>query len=146
MKPEERCEFCGHFLGAHSTDYCWNSTKDEEGRSIMCRCPGWCPSPGEAPSPPPPTVHELKVWPQFFRPLVTGERTFELRLDDRGYQAGDVLVLREWDPTTKRFPGYSVARRVIHVQRLHDLGFPRWVGLSLEPRRHRAVCGEAPSP
>jgi hypothetical protein len=40
--------------------------------------------------------HELKCWPEFFQALVTGEKTFELRKDDRGYRYGDVLWLREW--------------------------------------------------
>jgi Domain of unknown function (DUF3850) len=42
--------------------------------------------------------HELKTWPEFFARLVSGEKTFDVRKDDRGYQAGDVLVLREYDP------------------------------------------------
>jgi hypothetical protein len=43
--------------------------------------------------------HVLKTWPEFLERIVTGEKTFEVRLDDRGYQAGDTLVLREYDPT-----------------------------------------------
>lgn len=43
-------------------------------------------------------VHELKVWPLYYARLADGSKTFEVRKDDRGYQAGDVLVLREWDP------------------------------------------------
>lgn len=27
-----------------------------------------------------------------------GRKRFEYRLDDRGFEVGDVLVLREWDP------------------------------------------------
>jgi hypothetical protein len=42
------------------------------------------------------TVHELKSWPEFFSAIETGEKTFELRRNDRNYQVGDVLVLREW--------------------------------------------------
>jgi hypothetical protein len=35
--------------------------------------------------------------------LVSGEKNFELRYDDRGFRAGDILLLREW---SKR-DGYS---------------------------------------
>lgn len=42
------------------------------------------------------TTHELKCWPEFFRHIVSGAKTFELRRDDRGYRAGDELLLREW--------------------------------------------------
>jgi uncharacterized protein YqfB (UPF0267 family) len=41
-------------------------------------------------------IHELKCWPEFFKPILTGEKTFELRDDDRGFRAGDILHLREW--------------------------------------------------
>lgn len=45
-----------------------------------------------------PTVHKLKTWPAFFRRVASGEKTFEIRKDDRGFQKGDVLLLQEWDP------------------------------------------------
>lgn len=42
--------------------------------------------------------HELKSWPEFFQPIAEGWKTFELRKNDRNYQVGDVLILREWMP------------------------------------------------
>jgi hypothetical protein len=42
------------------------------------------------------TTHELKCWPEFFKHIASGEKTFEARKDDRGYKAGDILHLREW--------------------------------------------------
>lgn len=45
-------------------------------------------------------IHELKVWPDYFARLADGSKTFEVRKDDRGFQAGDELLLREWDPAT----------------------------------------------
>jgi len=41
--------------------------------------------------------HELKIWPDYFEPVADGRKPFELRKDDRGYEVGDVLVLRAWD-------------------------------------------------
>lgn len=41
--------------------------------------------------------HELKTWPSYFRPIWDGEKTFEIRYDDRGFQRGDLVNLREWD-------------------------------------------------
>jgi uncharacterized protein YqfB (UPF0267 family) len=41
-------------------------------------------------------THELKCWPEFFEPILTGEKTFELRDNDRGFRAGDLLRLMEW--------------------------------------------------
>lgn len=39
--------------------------------------------------------HNLKVWPEYWDALVSGEKTFEVRRDDRGFQVGDTLVLRK---------------------------------------------------
>jgi hypothetical protein len=51
--------------------------------------------------------HELKIWPQYFRPVADGDKTFEVRKNDRGFQKGDVVMLREWDPAevTKNWTG-----------------------------------------
>jgi len=43
-------------------------------------------------------THELKTWPKFFQAIWDGRKTFEVRVDDRGFREGDVLDLREWDP------------------------------------------------
>lgn len=42
-------------------------------------------------------VHDLKTWLPHFRPVWDGEKTFEIRVDDRGFQRGDLANLREWD-------------------------------------------------
>jgi hypothetical protein len=45
------------------------------------------------------TVHELKSWPEFFEPVYTGRKNFDLRKNDRQFAVGDVIRLREWRPT-----------------------------------------------
>lgn len=42
--------------------------------------------------------HELKTHPEPFEAVVQGLKTFEYRYDDRGFNVGDELLLREWDP------------------------------------------------
>lgn len=39
------------------------------------------------------TTHILKCWPQFYDATLSGSKPFELRLDDRGFQNGDILIL-----------------------------------------------------
>ncbi|WKV32897.1 RNA-binding protein [Bdellovibrio phage MAC3UK] len=44
-------------------------------------------------------VHELKIWPEFYFRVANGTKTFEYRENDRNFQAGDKVVLKEWDPS-----------------------------------------------
>jgi hypothetical protein len=64
--------------------------------------------------------HELKCWPDFFVPVLTGMKTFEVRKNDRNFKLGDVLWLREWDPHTEMYTGNSVRAKVVYI--LHDFG------------------------
>jgi hypothetical protein len=69
-----------------------------------------------------PIEHELKTWPDFFKAIWDNEKHFELRKDDRGYQAGDTLLLREWSKRS----GYS--GRALRVGVPYLLG-GQWPGL-----------------
>ena len=42
--------------------------------------------------------HELKIWPQYYARVKDGSKTFEIRKNDRGFQSGDTVELREFDP------------------------------------------------
>ena len=42
--------------------------------------------------------HELKLLPDFWGRVESGLKPFELRYNDRAFQVGDDLVLREWSP------------------------------------------------
>jgi len=43
-------------------------------------------------------IHELKTWPEYFQAIVSGDKTFELRKNDRNFQTGDHLKLMEYMP------------------------------------------------
>lgn len=43
-------------------------------------------------------THELKTWPEPFAAVLAVTKRHEIRVDDRGYAVGDVLVLQEWEP------------------------------------------------
>lgn len=42
--------------------------------------------------------HKLKTWPRFWDAVSGGEKTFEVRRNDRAFQTGDILVLKKYDP------------------------------------------------
>lgn len=44
--------------------------------------------------------HTLKTWPNFFDAVKRGEKKFEVRRDDRGFQKGDLVNLVRFDPET----------------------------------------------
>lgn len=42
--------------------------------------------------------HELKIWPQYYEAVADGSKTFEIRKNDRGFQKGDKVTLKEYNP------------------------------------------------
>jgi hypothetical protein len=60
-------------------------------------------------------THELKTWPDYYLHIVDGTKTFEYRRDDRGFKVGDVLHLREWEPTFEKYTGRELYRRVTYI-------------------------------
>lgn len=44
-----------------------------------------------------PQEHELKCWSNSFDAIAERRKKFEWRLDDRGFEVGDVLVLKRWN-------------------------------------------------
>lgn len=47
--------------------------------------------------------HILKTWSNAWDAVKRGDKRFEWRKDDRGFEVGDVLVLREWNPAKQKF-------------------------------------------
>jgi len=42
-------------------------------------------------------IHELKILPEYFKAVISGEKSFEIRKNDRPYHKGDLLALNEYD-------------------------------------------------
>ncbi len=55
---------------------------------------------------------EKKVWPEYFDAIMSGDKKFELRLADWDCKKGDILVLKEWSPETKKYTGREVEKEV----------------------------------
>ena len=60
-------------------------------------------------------THELKTWPTYFQAMERGEKSFELRKNDRDFHVGDRLYLREYDPITQKYSGHHRYVKVIYM-------------------------------
>lgn len=60
------------------------------------------------------TEHKLKVWATFWPALVSGEKSFELRKNDRDFKVGDTLLLREVDEDLV-YTGQELRKRVTFI-------------------------------
>lgn len=60
-------------------------------------------------------IHELKCWPIYYRAVVNKVKTFEVRRNDRGFQVGDKLHLREWNPEQGAYTGQECYADVVYM-------------------------------
>lgn len=75
--------------------------------------------------------HVLKCWPQYFEAIVFDQKTFEVRYNDRGYERGDILILREYNNDTKEYTRRQTRVEVTNV--FNEFGLqPGWVIMSLK--------------
>ena len=63
---------------------------------------------------------EKKMWPESYEKVLSGEKTYDLRLADWACHPGDVIVFKEWDPTAKAYTGREMRRRVGYVGKTKD--------------------------
>lgn len=66
---------------------------------------------------------EKKVWPNFFKKILDGYKTFELRLADFECRLGYILVLKEWGPETKKYTARVLEKQVTYVIKTKDIKF-----------------------
>ena len=69
-------------------------------------------------------IHELKTWPRYFREIINGKKTFEIRKDDRGFEVGDILELQEFSPASG-YTGRAIRKQVTYIAKdLTTFGLP----------------------
>ncbi len=64
-----------------------------------------------------------KTWPEYFQAIVDGKKTFELRLADFDCEEGDLLVLEEWDPKTKKHTGRKIEKKITFIVKTKNQTF-----------------------
>jgi hypothetical protein len=64
--------------------------------------------------------HRVKSWPEFFGPVFTGKKSFELRRNDRDYLVGEWITMQEYEPRDRSYTGREVTKQITYV--LHGIG------------------------
>lgn len=88
-------------------------------------------------------VHELKTWPRHFFAIWNGVKKFEMRKDDRGFAIGDILHLKEWEPSlmygvnnSGEYTGRSLVCKVTYIlgqdEEQPEFIADGWVVMSIE--------------
>ncbi|MBF9238553.1 DUF3850 domain-containing protein [Hymenobacter sp. BT683] len=81
-------------------------------------------------------THELKIWPSCFAAVKAGNKPFDVRENDRSFQVGDLLLLREVEPENEQFTGRTITRWISYVLQGGTFGIqPDWcvLGFSDQP-------------
>lgn len=69
-------------------------------------------------------THELKTWPEPFAAVWRGDKTYEIRRNDRGFAVGDWLALREWGNETGQYSGRVVWAEITYMTNGGEWGLP----------------------
>jgi len=83
-----------------------------------------------------------KVWPEYFKDILSGKKKYELRLNDFEAQEGDVLILEEWDPEKHSYTGRSVKRKITCVNKF-DINECFWPKSDIEEKGFQVLSLES---
>ena len=78
-------------------------------------------------------IHELKILPKHFNAVLSGEKTFEIRKNDRPFKKGDLLALNEYDPISKAYTGASCLVYTDYILDNADYCKSGYVVMSIKP-------------
>lgn len=74
--------------------------------------------------------HELKTQPEYFQSTWVGDKTFEIRFNDRNYKERDEIVLQEWIPPDMGFTGREIEGFIRYMTSFEQK--EGWVVFSIE--------------
>lgn len=57
--------------------------------------------------------HYLKILPKYYEAVLCGDKTFEVRFNDRDYQVNDVLHLQEF--TNNEYTGRELVKTISYI-------------------------------
>ncbi len=82
-------------------------------------------------------THTLKTLPAYWDAVERGDKTFEVRRDDRGFKVGDIVFLLRWEDGRASFAqhplGFTLNRRIRYILTGGQFGIePGYVVMQLE--------------
>ncbi len=90
-------------------------------------------------------IHYLKTWPEYFAAVLSGEKPFELRKNDREFAKGDILVLQEYCPQTDLLTGRQVTQVVTYLLPGGEFGIdPEYVVMGIKRVHDSCLGGSCP--
>lgn len=75
-------------------------------------------------------IHELKIATEYFEKVVSKEKLFEIRYNDRNFQVGDTLKLQEYQDGT--YTGRIIYVKVTYILQGFEGLQPNYVVLSVQ--------------
>lgn len=57
--------------------------------------------------------HQLKILPQYFHAVTVGDKSFEIRKNDRNYKVGDNIVLSEYEEG--QYTGRNILAKITYI-------------------------------
>ncbi len=78
-------------------------------------------------------IHELKTKPEYFSSVRNGEKTFEVRKNDRPFEIGDYAAFNEIDESGTYYTGRALLMRITYVLDDEEFCKPGYIILGLEP-------------
>lgn len=78
-------------------------------------------------------THDLKTFPDYFGAVLSGKKPFEVRLNDRDYQVGDVLHLMEYFKDTDSY-GMDDFFDVTYILKDKEFVKDGYVIMSIQPK------------
>jgi len=77
-------------------------------------------------------IHYLKISSIYYDKVIAELKRFELRLNDRGFELGDYLILREIVEPVKRITGRECLVRIVYMTQNFTGLEPGWAILSIK--------------
>lgn len=57
-------------------------------------------------------IHHVKIKKEYAAAIMDGRKRFEIRLNDRDYKVGDLMILRPWHPERGYLPFFPIVTMI----------------------------------